>query len=121
MQACEKNYRKSNLVHSILCHIAETIMVNLEDLYTAMGWPLYCHYGHAYDAFKLISSDPTSSILDSLTREVRELSPDGEVLTTVVPALTEQVKEFPDKEHKAEDATPVLKDSCHCRSKMLPV
>jgi translation initiation factor 2 subunit 1 len=81
-------------VHSILRHAANTLSVNLEDLYTAVGWPLYRRYGHAYDAFKLIASDPTSSILDSLTREVKEVSPDGEVLTTVVPAVTEEVKDF---------------------------
>jgi translation initiation factor 2 subunit 1 len=94
MHECEERYRKSRLVHSILHHVACTVSVNLEDLYTAIGWPLYHHYGHAYDAFKLIASDPTSSTFDSLTREVREMSPNGEVLTKVVPAVTEEVKVF---------------------------
>lgn len=36
-----------------LRHLADQRKLNLEDLYTQIGWPLYKKYGHAYDAFKL--------------------------------------------------------------------
>ncbi|XP_026420674.1 eukaryotic translation initiation factor 2 subunit alpha homolog [Papaver somniferum] len=89
---CEERYNKSKLVHSIMRHVAETMQLDLEDLYTHVGWPLYRSYGHAYEAFKLIVADP-DTILDSLTREVQEVGPDGKEVTKVVPALTEEVKD----------------------------
>ncbi|KAI3908525.1 hypothetical protein MKX01_009327 [Papaver californicum] len=89
---CEERYNKSKLVHSIMRHVAETMQLDLEDLYIHVGWPLYRRYGHAFEAFKLIVSDP-DTILDSLTREVKEVGPDGQEVTKVVPALTEEVKD----------------------------
>nr|GEZ36139.1 eukaryotic translation initiation factor 2 subunit alpha homolog [Tanacetum cinerariifolium] len=62
------------------------------DLYIHVGWPLYRKYGHAFEAFKLVVNDP-DSILDSLTREVKETGPDGVEVTKVVAALTEEVKD----------------------------
>ncbi|KAJ3704896.1 hypothetical protein LUZ61_008601 [Rhynchospora tenuis] len=92
VQACEERYNKSKLVHSIMRHVAETLSIDLEELYTTIGWPLYSKYGHAYEAFKLIVTDP-DSILDSLTKEIKEAGPDGEEVTKVVPAVTEEVKD----------------------------
>ncbi|CAA0834426.1 Eukaryotic translation initiation factor 2 subunit 1 [Striga hermonthica] len=43
-------------------------------------------------AFKLIVTDP-DSILDSLTREVKEVGPDGEEVKKVAPAITDEVKD----------------------------
>ncbi|XP_024996339.1 eukaryotic translation initiation factor 2 subunit alpha homolog isoform X2 [Cynara cardunculus var. scolymus] len=92
IQICEDRYNKSKLVHSIMRHVAETMQLDLEDLYIHVGWPLYRKYGHAFEAFKLVVSDP-DSILNSLTREVKETGPDGEEVTKVVPALTDEVKD----------------------------
>ncbi|XP_019158273.1 PREDICTED: eukaryotic translation initiation factor 2 subunit alpha homolog [Ipomoea nil] len=92
IQACEERYNKSKLVHSIMRHVAETMNIDLEDLYIHVGWPLYRKYGHAFEAFKLVVNDP-DSVLNSLTREVKEVGPDGQEVTKVVPALTEDVKD----------------------------
>eukprot|EP00268_Persea_americana_P051495 TRINITY_DN5697_c0_g1_i3.p1 TRINITY_DN5697_c0_g1~~TRINITY_DN5697_c0_g1_i3.p1 ORF type:complete len:345 (-),score=76.37 TRINITY_DN5697_c0_g1_i3:569-1603(-) len=92
IQACEERYNKSKLVHSIMRHVAETMQIDLEDLYVHVGWPLYKKYGHAFEAFKLIVTDP-DSVLNSLTREVKEIGPDGQEVTKVVPAMSEEVKD----------------------------
>ncbi|CAM8960896.1 unnamed protein product [Rhodiola kirilowii] len=92
IQTCEERYNKSKLVHSIMRHVAETLQIDLEELYINIGWPLYRKYGHAFEAFKLIVADP-DSILDSLTREVKEIGPDGQEVTKVLPALTEEIKD----------------------------
>ncbi|KAK4351304.1 hypothetical protein RND71_030617 [Anisodus tanguticus] len=49
IQGCEERYNKSKLVHSIMRHVAETINIDLEDLYVHVGWPLYRKYGHAFE------------------------------------------------------------------------
>ncbi|CAL5415501.1 unnamed protein product [Camellia sinensis] len=90
--ACEDRYNKSKLVHSLMRHVAETMAVDLEDLYIHVGWPLYRKYGHAIEAFKLIVNDP-DSVLNSLTRDVKEIGPDGQEVTKVVPAMSEEVKD----------------------------
>ncbi|XP_062151297.1 eukaryotic translation initiation factor 2 subunit alpha homolog [Alnus glutinosa] len=94
IQTCEERYNKSKLVHSIMRHVAETMGIDLEDLYIHVGWPLYRNrkYGHAFEAFKIIVTDP-DSVLNSLTREVKEIGPDGKEVTKVVPAMSEDVKE----------------------------
>ncbi|KAL6977508.1 hypothetical protein U1Q18_026307 [Sarracenia purpurea var. burkii] len=92
IQVCEERYNKSKLVHSIMRHVAETLKLDLEDLYIHVGWPLYRKYGHAFEAFKLIVNDP-DSVLNSLTREVKEIGPDGQEVTKVVPAMSEEVKD----------------------------
>ncbi|PQP97720.1 eukaryotic translation initiation factor 2 subunit alpha homolog [Prunus yedoensis var. nudiflora] len=43
-------------------------------------------------AFKIIVTDP-DSVLSALTREVKETGPDGQEVTKVVPAVSEEVKE----------------------------
>ncbi|XP_074577854.1 eukaryotic translation initiation factor 2 subunit alpha homolog [Curcuma longa] len=92
IQTCEERYNKSKLVHSIMRHVAETLDLDLEELYVHIGWPLYRKYGHAFEAFKIIVTDP-DSVLDSLTREVKEIGPDGQEVTKVVPAVTPEVKD----------------------------
>ncbi|KAK4388435.1 Eukaryotic translation initiation factor 2 subunit alpha [Sesamum angolense] len=90
--ACLERYNKSKHVHSILRHVAETMDVHLEELYIHVGWPLYRKYGHAFEAFKLIVSDP-DSVLNSLTREVEEIGDDGHKVIKVVPAISDEVKQ----------------------------
>jgi len=43
----------------------------LEDLYISFGWPFNKKFGHAYDAFKSVISEP--SILDSLNPPIDPL------------------------------------------------
>jgi translation initiation factor 2 subunit 1 len=92
IQVCEDRYNKSKLVHSIMRHVAETMQLDLEDLYVHVGWPLYRKYGHAFEAFKLIVTDP-DSIINTLNREVKEAGLDGHEATKVVPAISEEVKD----------------------------
>ncbi|KAG4989836.1 hypothetical protein JHK85_032819 [Glycine max] len=92
IQACEERYNKSKLVHSIMRHVAETLNIDLEELYIHIGWPLYRKYGHAFEAFKIIVTDP-DTVLSTLTREVKEVGPDGQEVTKVVPAVSEEVKD----------------------------
>ncbi|KAF8364650.1 hypothetical protein HHK36_033328 [Tetracentron sinense] len=73
IQTCEERYNKSKLVHSIMRHVAETMQLDLE-------------------AFKLVVTDP-DSVLNSLTREVKEVGPDGQEVIKVVPAMSEEVKD----------------------------
>ncbi|KAF3560422.1 hypothetical protein F2Q69_00017726 [Brassica cretica] len=92
IQTCEERYNKSKLVHSIMRHVAETLSIDLEELYVNIGWPLYRKHGHAFEAFKILVTDP-DSVLGSLTRAVKEVGPDGQEVTKVVPAVTEEVKD----------------------------
>ena len=82
--ACEEKYNKSKMVHSIMRHVAETTTTSLSDLYEYMGWPLYKKYGHAFEAFKHMVSDP-DAILSELTR------PDAN--GNQVPAVDDAVKD----------------------------
>lgn len=50
---CEEKYNKSKAVHSIMRHVAEKLVLDLNELYTTVGWPLYEKYGHAFEAFKI--------------------------------------------------------------------
>ena len=45
--ACEERYNKSKMVHSIMRHVAETSDVELEKLYSTVGWPLYKYALHS--------------------------------------------------------------------------
>ena len=47
-------------------HVAEKTNVPLEELYQAVGWPLYRKYGHAYDAFKIAISYVTPKSIPDL-------------------------------------------------------
>ncbi|KAJ6429298.1 hypothetical protein OIU79_004911 [Salix purpurea] len=92
IQTCEERYNKSKLVHSIMRHVAETLGIDLEELYVNIGWPLYRKYGHAFEAFKIMVTDP-DSVVGSLTCEVKETGPDGQEVAKVVPAVSEEIKE----------------------------
>mmetsp|Transcript_2059 Transcript_2059/g.3639 ORF Transcript_2059/g.3639 Transcript_2059/m.3639 type:complete len:304 (-) Transcript_2059:61-972(-) len=54
----EDKWNKARTVHSIMRHVAETVGVDLEDLYIRVGWPLYRRFGHAYDAFRAAVAEP---------------------------------------------------------------
>jgi translation initiation factor 2 subunit 1 len=56
--ACEDRYQKSKQVHSIMRYVAEKQQIDLEILYEMYGWPLYNQYGHAFEAFKVVLTDP---------------------------------------------------------------
>ncbi|KAL9234750.1 hypothetical protein vseg_009581 [Gypsophila vaccaria] len=89
---CEERYNKSKLVHSIMRHVAETLSADLEDLYVRIGWPLYRKYGHAFEAFKTIVTDP-DSVLDQLTYEFHLTDSHGRQTTEVRPAVTPEIKD----------------------------
>lgn len=63
---CEDRYNKAKAVHSVLRHAADQQNKTLEELYGSIGWPLYKKYGHAYDAFKLVLTDPEQDIFEGL-------------------------------------------------------
>lgn len=56
----EITFKKAKMVHNILKQMAVKIgpECTLRSLYEKFGWDLYDKYGHAFDAFRLISSDP---------------------------------------------------------------
>ena len=71
----EEKWSKSRTVHSIVRHVAETVGVDMIDLYQRWGWPLYKKYGHACDGFRIAVNDPDSVLegLDISTDERKEL------------------------------------------------
>ncbi|KAL6006172.1 hypothetical protein ACLOJK_040218 [Asimina triloba] len=83
IQGCEERYNKSKLVHSIMRHVSETMNLDLEARLLHLP---------TFHAFKLIVTDP-DSVLNTLTREVKEIGPDGQEVTKVVPAMSEEVKD----------------------------
>lgn len=89
--ACEEKYNKSKMVHSIMRHVAETSGVDLEELYTNVAWPLYRQYGHAFEAFKLVVTDP-ASVFGGLMKEVTEVQEDGTEVKQQVPAMADDIK-----------------------------
>lgn len=64
----DEKYTKAKAVHSIMRHVAEATGKQLEEVYTAIGWPLYKKYGHAYDAFKASLAD-ADQVLEGLELE----------------------------------------------------
>jgi len=90
MKKMEDKWNKGRTVHSIVRHVAETVGVDMIDLYTRWGWPLYKRYGHAYDAFRQAVTDP-DKVLEGLdiTEEERE-----ELLRNVTRKLTAQAIKF---------------------------
>jgi translation initiation factor 2 subunit 1 len=70
---CEEKYNKSKAVHSIMRHVSETCKIRLEALYTQFGWDLYTRFGHAYDAFKLMITEPDRVLAPyTLSEEVKQ-------------------------------------------------
>ncbi|CAI5959041.1 unnamed protein product [Closterium sp. NIES-65] len=51
-------------------------VVAVQELYTNVTWPLYRKYGHAFEAFKLVVTDP-DAVLGGLTKEITETGEDG--------------------------------------------
>lgn len=71
----DEKWNKSRTVHSIVRHVAETVGVDMIDLYQRWGWPLYKRYTHAYDGFRMAVNDPDTVLegLDISEREREEL------------------------------------------------
>merc|ERR1712072_1425574 len=70
----EVKYSKAKAVHSIMRHCAETLGIDLQPLYEAIGWPLARKYGHAYDAFaRAITEEEEVFGGLEMTPEVREI------------------------------------------------
>lgn len=86
LQKCEERFAKSRMVHSIMRHVAETCGVELDDLYSQVGWPLYRLYGHAYDAFRGMIPDP-EPVLERLRTEVHS----GETPAVLTPAVLDGI------------------------------
>lgn len=82
----EEKWNKSRTVHSIVRHVAETVGVDMIDLYQRWGWPLYRKYPHAYDGFRMAVNDP-DSVLEGLEISERERE---ELLRNVTRRLTPQ-------------------------------
>ncbi len=52
-------------------HVAEIKGMSLEAMYKLVGWPLYRHYKHAYDAFKIaLSPESNEDIFKSAGIEI---------------------------------------------------
>jgi translation initiation factor 2 subunit 1 len=56
---CLNRYKKSKQVHSVMQRVAAITELPVEELYRGVGWPLYRKYGHAFEAFTQIVSDPS--------------------------------------------------------------
>jgi len=61
----DEKYNKAKAVHSIMRHVAEATGKQLEEVYEAIGFPLYKKYLHAFDAFKAALADP-EQVLEGL-------------------------------------------------------
>jgi len=54
-------------------HVSETCKIRLEELYQLFGWDLYKRFGHAYDAFFLMLTEPDRVFSPyTLTDEVKQ-------------------------------------------------
>ena len=72
----EITFKKAKMVHNILKQMAVKIgpECTLRSLYEKFGWDLYYKYGHAFDAFRLISSDPEAVFKEiSITEEEKKV------------------------------------------------
>lgn len=58
--------------------MASFLILQLEQLYDSIAWPLYKLYGHAFDAFKVMVQDP-EAVFSKLV-EV-SIAPVGDVLS----------------------------------------
>lgn len=79
-------WSKSRTVHSIVRHVAETVGVDMLELYQRWGWALYKKYPHAYDGLRIAVNDPDTVLAGlDITSEERE-----ELLRNVSRRLTPQ-------------------------------
>jgi len=71
IEKCEKKYKLSNHVHSVMRCVSSDTGESLEDLYEIFAWDLYERYDHAYVAFKRAASFPDEVLgqYDGLLRE----------------------------------------------------
>ncbi|PRP76446.1 eukaryotic translation initiation factor 2 subunit alpha [Planoprotostelium fungivorum] len=70
---CVRKYNKSVEVQSILRRVAEQLVIDLEELYVKVGWPLNLKFGHAYDAFRLAILDEETVFKETMaSSEMRE-------------------------------------------------
>lgn len=81
-----EKWNKSRTVHSIVRHVAETVGVDMEELYERWGWPLYRRYPHAYDGMRIAVNDP-DTVLEGL--DVRPAERE-ELLRNITRRLTPQ-------------------------------
>ena len=83
--ATELHFKKAKMVHNILrqmaCKLNEAPkgedhqQVTLLQLYEKFGWRLYERYDHAFDAFRLIMSDP-----EAVYKEINITSEEQKIL-----------------------------------------
>eukprot|EP00128_Syssomonas_multiformis_P003307 Colp12_sorted_trinity150504_noHs@2750 len=57
VKKCEEKFNKAKAVNSILRHVAETLQIDLEELYQKTAWTLDKKFGNAYEAFKIAITD----------------------------------------------------------------
>jgi translation initiation factor 2 subunit 1 len=81
-----EKWNKSRTVHSIVRHVAETVGVDMLELYQRWGWPLYKRHPHAYDGLRIAVNDP-DAVLEGL--DIRDNERD-ELLRNVSRRLTPQ-------------------------------
>jgi len=62
--ACLEKFAKSKTVNSILITIDEKLGIGMEKLYETIVWPLYKHYSHPLEAYRIALND--EKILNSL-------------------------------------------------------
>ncbi|KAI3992416.1 hypothetical protein MKX01_022507, partial [Papaver californicum] len=67
---CEERYNKSKLVHSIMRHVAETMQLDLEDLYIHVGWPLYRRYGHVTKVVPALTEEVRDTLIKNIKRRM---------------------------------------------------
>eukprot|EP00127_Corallochytrium_limacisporum_P006567 Clim_evm39s230 gene=Clim_evmTU39s230 len=58
VKECEDRYQKAKAVHSILSHVSAQNGASLEELYEKTAWKLEKSYPSAYDAFKVMITNP---------------------------------------------------------------
>ncbi|KAJ6247393.1 eukaryotic translation initiation factor 2 subunit 1 [Anaeramoeba flamelloides] len=83
IKKCEKKFKKSKEVHSIIRHLSDSTGCSSIELYESFCWPLYSDYGHAYDAFSLAYSKPAILNAYEFPENVKE-----ELLLTIRTRMT---------------------------------
>jgi translation initiation factor 2 subunit 1 len=86
--ACEDRFNRAKLVHSILRHVADGARLDLEALYAAVGWPAYRAYGHAFDGFRAMVTDP-----EAVWAKLASTGPGGGGAGDAVASLPASVKD----------------------------
>jgi len=79
--ALEMKFNKAKKVNSILRNLSEITKTKIEDLYSDIAWPLYKKFGHCYDAFKLVLTEPDRVFQECKFEEGSNVK---EELTTII-------------------------------------